>query len=139
MNDETGNSKYFTMKNRLAAKIISTCLISKLCGFCLTFKGKKMRIKNLIVLFGSVIMITSCSSQRNVNKKLASEILADRSFEVIDSMARNQLKKGFNAGSGYSQVWARDLNTFVEIALDEVDHSEVRGCNTCLLYPSTAQ
>ncbi len=72
-------------------------------------------------------MLTGCSGQRKTGKKLASEILADSSLQIVDSMARALLKKGFNAGSGYSQVWARDLNTFIEIALEEVDHSEVRG------------
>jgi hypothetical protein len=42
-------------------------------------------------------------------------------------MARTLLKKGFNAGSGYSQVWARDMNTFVEISLEEVNPKDIRG------------
>jgi hypothetical protein len=84
-------------------------------------------MKNLIVLFAAAIMLSGCSGQRKAEKELAMEILADSSLEIVDSMARALLKKGFNAGSGYSQVWARDLNTFIEIALDEVDHAEVRG------------
>lgn len=84
-------------------------------------------MKNLIVLFAAVIMLTGCSGQRKADKKLSSEILADSSLAIVDSMAHALLKKGFNAGSGYSQVWARDLNTFVEIALEEVDPAEVRG------------
>jgi len=72
-------------------------------------------------------MLTGCSGHRKADRILASKILADSTFEIVDSMARSLLKKGFYAGSGYSQIWARDLNTFVEIALEEVDHAEVRG------------
>ena len=42
-------------------------------------------------------------------------------------MARTLLRGGFNAGSGYSQVWARDMNTFVEISLEEVNPKDIRG------------
>ena len=37
------------------------------------------------------------------------------------------MKAGFNAGSGYSQVWARDMNTFIETAIEETSKEEVRG------------
>ena len=33
-------------------------------------------------------------------------------------MAKATLQSGFNAGSGYSQIWARDMNTFIETACD---------------------
>ena len=33
-------------------------------------------------------------------------------------MAQDLLKGGLNAGSGYSQVWIRDLNTFINVALE---------------------
>lgn len=41
--------------------------------------------------------------------QLAKTVLADSTLQIVDSMARNVLAQGFNAGSGYSQVWARDL------------------------------
>ena len=55
------------------------------------------------------------------------KLLAIPTLTTVDSMARTLLKKGFNAGSGYSQVWARDMNTFVEIALEEVNPKDIRG------------
>lgn len=63
----------------------------------------------------------------NKKQELAKQIETNTSFQVVDSMGRAILKKGFNAGSGYSQVWARDLNTFIEIACEEADPKDVRG------------
>src|SRR5690606_9209740 len=59
-------------------------------------------------------------------KQLAAQILADSSLDKVDSLARTVIKEGFNAGSGYSQIWARDLNTFIETAIEERDQNEVR-------------
>jgi len=69
----------------------------------------------------------SCSWNNYPKKVLANQILNDSSLTIVDTMARNILKKGFNAGSGYSQVWARDLNTFVEIALETANPKDIRG------------
>jgi hypothetical protein len=41
-------------------------------------------------------------------------------------MARQLMKKGFYAGSGYQMVWARDLNTFIELSCQEYDNSVIR-------------
>jgi len=70
----------------------------------------------------------SCSAQNKAEKyQLAQSILSDTSFQKVDSMARSIIKEGFNAGSGYSQIWARDMNTFIETALEETAKEEVRG------------
>jgi len=50
--------------------------------------------------------------------ELAREILADQTLSDVHRMARDLLKGGFNAGSGYGEVWIRDLNTFIEVALE---------------------
>lgn len=84
-------------------------------------------MKNIIILLGFCIMISSCVQTSDPKRALANKILNDPTLTVVDTMARNLLKKGFNAGSGYSQVWARDMNTFIETALQEVDPKEIRG------------
>jgi hypothetical protein len=84
-----------------------------------------MKKVTLFVIVLSVLY--GCSLQTERNKVLAKQILNDTSLTVVDTMARTLLKKGFNAGSGYSQVWARDMNTFVEIALEEVNPKDIRG------------
>jgi hypothetical protein len=74
-----------------------------------------------------VFISGGCIQRPNPKKVLANRILTDTSLTVVDTMARSLLKKGFNAGSGYSQVWARDFNTFIEVALEEVNPSDIRG------------
>jgi glycogen debranching enzyme len=49
---------------------------------------------------------------------LAREILADQRLREVHQMARKLLQTGLTAGSGYGEVWIRDLNTFIEVALE---------------------
>jgi hypothetical protein len=49
--------------------------------------------------------------------ELAAQILADKTLAQVHRMAQDLLKGGLNAGSGYDQVWIRDSNTFIEMAL----------------------
>jgi hypothetical protein len=50
--------------------------------------------------------------------ELAMQILADQNLREVHRMAQDLLKGGLNAGSGYGEVWIRDLNTFITIALE---------------------
>ena len=84
-------------------------------------------MKNCISVILLICLGISCSQNPDPRKALANQILSDSSLVTVDTMARNILKKGFNAGSGYSQVWARDMNTFVEIALETVNPKDIRG------------
>jgi hypothetical protein len=52
------------------------------------------------------------------NAELASQILADQTLRDVHRMAQDLLKGGINAGSNYKQVWIRDMNTFIVIALE---------------------
>lgn len=83
-----------------------------------------VRNMTLIVLLAGTTL--ACSNNDN-KRELAKQIETNASFQAVDSMGRAILKKGLNAGSGYSQVWARDLNTFIEIACEEADPKDVRG------------
>ena len=49
--------------------------------------------------------------------ELARQILGDPTLSRVHGMAQDLLKSGLNAGSSYIQVWIRDLNTFIEVAL----------------------
>lgn len=81
-----------------------------------------------ISIFTIALLLASCSSQqKSEDIQLAKTILADKNLIFVDSLARQVIKEGFNAGSGYSQIWARDLNTFIETALEERTKEEVRG------------
>lgn len=67
--------------------------------------------------------------------ELAAQILADQNLIEVHRKAQDVLKGGLNAGSGYSQVWVRDMNTFIEIALEVNPHERFREAllNFCKL------
>ena len=81
-------------------------------------------MKNIIVIL--LVALVSPMMQARSNKELAKTIIDDATLSQVQSMAEDVLKQGFNAGSGYSQVWARDMNTFIETAINHVDHKEIR-------------
>lgn len=89
-----------------------------------------MKLKILLYIsFGYLFL--SCASPTK-EKQLANRILQDTSLQIVDNMARQLIGSGFNAGSGYSQIWARDMNTFIEAACEESDPQDVR--NAILLF-----
>ena len=75
--------------------------------------------KAFIFIFS--IILLSCTTKEQDDQALAKRILADQSMQEVDQMARQLMKKGFYAGSGYQMVWARDLNTFIELSCEEYD------------------
>ena len=87
-------------------------------------KRKRTYLIILPMLLMAMFCAISCSPNRN--KELAQKILQDDRLQKVDSMAHELLKQGFNAGSGYSEIWARDLNTFILTSLDVVPAEEVR-------------
>ncbi len=51
------------------------------------------------------------------SQTLARQILADQDLPQVLDKAKALLKTGLTAGSGYGEVWIRDLNTFIELSL----------------------
>lgn len=85
-------------------------------------------MKNIPVFIFVLIILVSCSvSNPTPEQQLARQILADSSLCQVDSMARAVIRGGLNAGSGYSQIWARDMNTFIETASEEFEPETLRG------------
>lgn len=83
-----------------------------------------------LILMGSVAFL-SCTTT-TPQQQLAETILNDTTLHQVDSMARSIISQGFNAGSGYSQIWARDMNTFIEVACEETNQTDIR--NAILLF-----
>lgn len=81
----------------------------------------------ILMLLGTQLSAQQTKPDRIAQLKLAKSILADQNLKYVDSLAREVIKEGFNAGSGYSQIWARDLNTFIETALEERSQTDIRG------------
>ena len=61
------------------------------------------------------------------DRALASEILADSDLPLLLNKARALLKTGLTAGSGYGEVWIRDLNTFIEVSLKVNAVTDIRA------------
>lgn len=80
----------------------------------------------------TVVLLTAFAQGQGGERKparqsaLAREILADQTLRDTHQMARTLLKGGLNAGSGYGEVWIRDLNTFIEVALQVNEHQRFR-------------
>ena len=67
----------------------------------------------LFLLIIVAAIFSFCSSKQ---KELAEKIENDKNFPVVQKMAINVIKEGFNAGEGYGEVWIRDYNTFIELS-----------------------
>lgn len=86
-----------------------------------------MKIKwNRLFFAGMAGCICCACTTRTPEMQLAETILGDSTLMRVDSMARSLIRQGFNAGSGYSQIWARDMNTFIETACEENDPAQLR-------------
>jgi len=81
-----------------------------------------MRWLPLISIFTSLPFLAVAASPLSVTDTnraaLAQTILADQTLQEVHRMAQELLKGGLNAGSGYGEIWIRDLNTFIEVALE---------------------
>jgi hypothetical protein len=71
-------------------------------------------ISTVLLLF----LITACSTitEKKKEKELAGKIRKDKNFSFTKQKALEIMQSGFNAGSGYREVWIRDYNTFIELA-----------------------
>jgi hypothetical protein len=76
----------------------------------------------LIFLMGATVaLMTSAApapAQKSNDAELAKQIRDDQSLRQVHQMALDLLKGGLNAGTHYPQVWIRDLNTFIIVALE---------------------
>jgi hypothetical protein len=60
------------------------------------------------------------------DRDLPRRILTDARMDQVVTMGRELLATGMNAGSGYREVWIRDLNTFIVPLLDVSPPAAVR-------------
>lgn len=67
------------------------------------------------------------------NQELAAKILSNADFDFVLNKA-NLILNDLNAGSSYGEVWIRDLNTFVEMALRVQDRAKIRESLTTFFH-----
>lgn len=83
-----------------------------------------------VVFLGLVLSASGRASTQVAgpnDQMLARKILADPNLPRVLDQARDLLKTGFTAGSGYGEVWIRDLNTFIELSLQVNDPQSIRA------------
>lgn len=88
-------------------------------------------MKRKSIIYWMILVTFSCFSCSNKqsassDKQLAERILQDTLMNRVDSMAREIVKGGFNAGDGYGEVWIRDYNTFIELAMEVMPDSLIQ-------------
>jgi glycogen debranching enzyme len=86
----------------------------------------------IVCVFASLVMATTSVAQsdhahrQTTDRELARTILLDERMDAVVRMGHELLKSGMNAGSSYSEVWIRDLNTFIVPLLDVAPRQSVR-------------
>lgn len=80
----------------------------------------------LIAMIG--LMFAACNEKKaqSPEKELAEQILQDTLMNKVEAMALEVVKGGFNAGDGYGEVWIRDYNTFIELAMNVMPDKQIQ-------------
>jgi hypothetical protein len=71
----------------------------------------------LTMCLAALTLSVTAAEAPSTNAALAREILGDPTLRAVHQMAKKLLQTGLTAGSGYGEVWIRDLNTFIEVGL----------------------
>ncbi|MDL2255160.1 hypothetical protein LJC38_01065 [Parabacteroides sp. OttesenSCG-928-K15] len=71
-------------------------------------------------------LCVACGKTPSAEKQLAEQILQDTLMNRVEAMALEVVKGGFNAGDGYGEVWIRDYNTFIELAMEVMPDAQIR-------------
>ncbi len=79
-----------------------------------------------LVFSACLIAQTPGAASSGADAALAQKIRADASLRRVHQMALDLLKSGVNAGAGYHAVWIRDMNTFIEAALEVTPRERFR-------------
>jgi len=99
---------------------------------------KQLRICVIGIWILFLLFFSGCSNTKHADKmsaELSEKIKIDERFSIITERAEDLIKTGLNAGDGYSQVWIRDLNTFIETACVVGDKGKIReALSTFFVY-----
>jgi GH15 family glucan-1,4-alpha-glucosidase len=81
-------------------------------------------MRNILIL---VVALFFMNCSRNTeNKNLGNSIQTNSDFKFVKNKALDIIKTGFNAGDGYSEVWIRDYNTFIELSAEVFEKEKLR-------------
>jgi hypothetical protein len=85
-----------------------------------------MYSKNLFLKIFVALFAISGSLSAQIDPDLKKRVDEDTRLQDVMSRAETLIQTGLNAGSGYAEVWIRDLNTFIEPACKVVDTNKIR-------------
>lgn len=84
----------------------------------------KIMFKKSVILLFVLAMSTACQKKEAPNE-LKQAILTNTDFKEVKDKAKEIIKKGFNAGDSYGEVWIRDFNTFITLSCELYDHKQI--------------
>ncbi len=87
---------------------------------------KNFRVGIFIGVFAFALCSNSFGQKPGISAELSSAIHADQRLKTVSSKAETLLRDGLNAGSGYGEIWIRDMNSFIELACKVGDKSKIR-------------
>ncbi len=82
--------------------------------------------KVILFLSISIAVFNLNSCTKTPKQQLAQQILNDSTLVQVHERALDILESGFSAGDKYTEVWIRDLNTFVELSCQVNDEKVIR-------------
>jgi hypothetical protein len=83
-------------------------------------------LATVVALVGTPGCATRPPEPTPAERDVARQILDDPELPAVLEKARALLKTGFTAGTGYGEVWIRDLNTFIEVSLGVNEWRQIR-------------
>ena len=79
----------------------------------------------------SAVGVDRGEGSRETTRAVARQILADRDLDDVLQRARALIASGFDAGSGYPELWIRDFATFMELSCRVHDRAVIRNHLRC--------
>lgn len=119
--------RLFRGHNRFSEKSMSVDAILSRCIFITPYisKSTKYIMKKLLFFLLTPLFFFACT-ERNAHKELADCILQDTLMTKVNAMAMEIVQGGFHAGDGYGEVWIRDYNTFIELAMEVISDEQIQ-------------
>jgi len=77
-----------------------------------------------LVFFTGIFFCSQTQAQSS--RTLGIKIQNDSSLNRVKIMAEDLIKTGFNAGSGYGEVWIRDFNTFIQLSCKVMPEDSIK-------------
>ena len=91
--------------------------------------NRKISILGLGVLCSMVSLQANAGNEKEAELRIVQKnILEDPLMDQVHRMAYKTVSTGLNAGDGYGEVWIRDFNTFIQVAMDVMPDKNVQDC-----------